>query len=176
MIDGRFNRAIAITQPGMFLSQPGSAIRASYHCAPMTVSIESAIRSRDWSEKLIPSVPIEMPSETPIALNRMPTNPAFTTPCFTSAARSLRCILQGLPSYQLAQMPTWAFCMSASVRPVANNIAWLAPWLLGWVIRELYLFRLVLMSDPNISRLGHTQQTSAFGVESVCDFSARQAF
>ena len=41
---------MAITVPGMFLSQPGSATSASYHWAPMMVSIESAMRSRDWSE------------------------------------------------------------------------------------------------------------------------------
>ena len=34
----------------MFLSQPGIEMFASYHCAHITVSIESAIRSRDWSE------------------------------------------------------------------------------------------------------------------------------
>ncbi len=50
MIAGRFRRPIAITQPGMFLSHPGIATKASYHWADMTVSIESAIRSRDWSE------------------------------------------------------------------------------------------------------------------------------
>ena len=50
MIDGRFNRNIPITDPGMFLSQPGTVMTASYHCAPTTVSIESAIRSRDGSE------------------------------------------------------------------------------------------------------------------------------
>ena len=47
---GRFSRAIAITQPGMFLSHPGIATSASYHCAAMIVSMQSAIRSRDWSE------------------------------------------------------------------------------------------------------------------------------
>ena len=47
---GRFTRPIAIRQPGMFLSQPGIETFASYHCAHITVSIESAIRSRDWSE------------------------------------------------------------------------------------------------------------------------------
>ena len=41
---------MAIRQPGMFLSQPGSEMQASYHWAPITVSIESAIRSRDCSE------------------------------------------------------------------------------------------------------------------------------
>ena len=44
------SRPIAIRQPGMFLSQPGIEMFASYHWAHMTVSIESAIRSRDCSE------------------------------------------------------------------------------------------------------------------------------
>ena len=47
---GRLSRPMAIRQPGMFLSQPGRAMLASYHWAAMTVSIESAIRSRDCSE------------------------------------------------------------------------------------------------------------------------------
>ena len=34
----------------MFLSHPGMAISPSYHWAAVSVSIESAIRSRDWSE------------------------------------------------------------------------------------------------------------------------------
>jgi hypothetical protein len=50
MSDGRFTRPMAIRQPGMFLSQPGSEMLASYHWAHITVSIESAIRSRDCSE------------------------------------------------------------------------------------------------------------------------------
>ena len=103
----------------MFLSQPGSETFASYHCALITVSIESAIRSLDWSEKLMPSVPIDMPSETPMVLKRMPTSPASTTLSLTAAARSFRCMLQGLPSNQTLAMPTWALSMSASVRPVA---------------------------------------------------------
>jgi hypothetical protein len=106
MIDGRFTRPIAITQPGMFLSQPGIEMFASYHCAPITVSIESAIRSRDWSEYFIPSVPIDVPSETPTVLNRRPTRPASFTPSFTAAARSSRCMLHGLPSNQTLAMPT----------------------------------------------------------------------
>ena len=67
----------------------------------------------------MPSVPIEMPSETPIVLNRIPTRSAATTPSFTFAARSFRCMLQELPSYQTLEIPTWALFMSASVRPVA---------------------------------------------------------
>ena len=48
MIDGRFSRPIAMTTPGMFLSQPGMATMPSYHWADMTVSMESAMMSRDW--------------------------------------------------------------------------------------------------------------------------------
>src|SRR3990167_7254050 len=98
MIAGRFKRPIAIKQPGMFLSQPGSAMSPSYHCAPMTVSIESAMISRDGNEYDMPSVPMEMPSDTPMVLKRMPTSPAAVTPSFTCAARSFRCMLQVLPS------------------------------------------------------------------------------
>jgi hypothetical protein len=36
--------------PGKFLSQPGSTMAPSYHCAPSTVSTESAMTSRDGSE------------------------------------------------------------------------------------------------------------------------------
>ena len=39
----------------MFLSQPGMAMLASYHCPPMTVSMESAMMSRDWREKDMPA-------------------------------------------------------------------------------------------------------------------------
>ena len=85
----------------------------------MTVSIESAMMSRDCSEKDIPSVPMEIPSLTPMVLKRMPTSPAATTPSFTFSARPRRCMLQEFPSNQTLAMPTSGFCMSRSVRPVA---------------------------------------------------------
>src|SRR5712692_7426241 len=131
---------MAMMQPGMFLSQPGMEILASCHWPPMMVSMESAMRSRDWSEKLMPSVPMEMPSLTPTVLNRKPTSPAAVTPCFTCSARVRRCMLQVLPSNQTLAMPTWGFCMSCSVSPAPYSIAWDAPCDLGWVTRALYLF------------------------------------
>ena len=85
----------------------------------MTVSTESAIRSRDCREKPMPSVPIEMPSETPMVLNRIGMRSACWTPVLTWSARSPRCMLQGLPSYQQAAMPTWPLFMSSGVSPVA---------------------------------------------------------
>ena len=57
----------------MFLSQPGRETLASYHCAAITVSMESAMRSRLCRLYDMPSVPIEMPSLTPIVLKRKPT-------------------------------------------------------------------------------------------------------
>jgi hypothetical protein len=128
---------MAIRQPGMFLSQPGIATRASYHWACITVSIESAMMSRDGSEKLIPSVPIEIPSLTPIVLNRMPTRPAATTPTRTSAARRSRCMLQVLPSYHMLAMPTCGLSRSAGWRPVPRSMACDAPCERGWVMRAL---------------------------------------
>ena len=47
---GRSTLHMAIRQPGMFLSQPGTVTTASYHCACMTVSMLSAMMSRDGSE------------------------------------------------------------------------------------------------------------------------------
>ncbi len=41
---------MAMSTPGMFLSQPGSEMLASYHWARMTVSMESAIMSRETSD------------------------------------------------------------------------------------------------------------------------------
>ena len=73
MIEGLFSLPMAIKEPGIFLSQPTSAIIASYHCAPITVSIESAITSRETKEYRIPEVPFDIPSLTPIVLNTSPT-------------------------------------------------------------------------------------------------------
>ena len=119
MILGRLRRDIAITQPGIFLSQPGRVIKPSYHCAPIIVSIESAITSRDCNEKRIPLVPIEIPSLTPTVLKRIPTKPASTTPFLTSSARVSKCILHGLPSYHTLPIPIWALAISVSFKPVA---------------------------------------------------------
>ena len=53
----------------MFLSQPPSASTPSIDWPFTTVSIESAITSRETSEYFMPSVPIEMPSATVIVPN-----------------------------------------------------------------------------------------------------------
>lgn len=47
MMEGRLNLAMAITTPGMFLSHPGREMLASYHWPHITVSMLSAMMSRD---------------------------------------------------------------------------------------------------------------------------------
>lgn len=106
MIEGRLTRAMAMIVPGMFLSQPGSEMLASYHWAPITVSMLSAIKSRDCRLKDMPSVPIDWPSLTPMVLNIKPTMPWSCTPALTVSARDSRCMLQGLLSYHTDEMPT----------------------------------------------------------------------
>jgi len=112
-------RPMAIMHPGMFLSQPGMEMLASYHWPRVTVSMESAMRSRDCSEKDMPSVPMEMPSLTPTVLKRMPLSPAASTPSLTLSASPSRCMLHGLPSYQTLAIPTCALSRSSRVIPVA---------------------------------------------------------
>ncbi len=53
----------------MFLSQPPMAMRPSNQAQPVTVSMESAMTSRETREYFMPSVPMEMPSEMVMVLN-----------------------------------------------------------------------------------------------------------
>jgi len=55
--------------PGRDLSHPASRTEPSRRSAIITVSTESAMTSRDTSEKCMPSCPIEMPSDTEIVPN-----------------------------------------------------------------------------------------------------------
>ena len=63
-MDGTFKRAMAIMQPGIFLSQPAMVISPSMRSPKVTSSMESAMTSRLTNEVFIPSVPMEMPSLT----------------------------------------------------------------------------------------------------------------
>ncbi len=55
--------------PGKDLSQPASSTEPSRRSAIITVSTESAITSRETSEKCMPTWPIAMPSDTEIVPN-----------------------------------------------------------------------------------------------------------
>src|SRR5690606_13112103 len=90
----------------------------------------------------MPSVPMEMPSLTPMVWNIRPLSLAAVTLALTRAARSFRCMLHGLPSQPVLATPTWALPMSSSEKPVAYSIALEAGWDTISVRRELYLLSL----------------------------------
>ena len=85
----------------MFLSQPPIATSPSKPSAPATVSIESAITSRDTSEYFIPSVPIEMPSDTVMVPKMTAFPPAPFTPVDARAESVSMCMLHGVTSLQV---------------------------------------------------------------------------
>src|SRR5450755_139855 len=120
---GTSSRAHAISMPGSDLSQPAMATSAS-NCSACTItSTESAITSRLTSEDFMPSVPIEIPSDTAIVPNSNGTAPACRTPSFAAAASPLRCRLHGVTSFQDEATATCGRSMSASLSPTARSIA-----------------------------------------------------
>ena len=80
----------------MFLSQPPMATRPSTSAAPQTVSIESAITSRETREYFIPSVPMEMPSLTVMVPKICGMVRALCSECTARSAKSLSPALQGV--------------------------------------------------------------------------------
>ncbi len=115
-------RAKAIIAPGMFLSQPPMARTPSIACALQTVSIESAITSRETSEYFIPSVPMEMPSETVIVPKTCGIAPAARSASMARSARGPIPTLQGVRLLWALATPTMGFWKSASAKPTARSI------------------------------------------------------
>ena len=72
-----------MTVPGMVLSQPDRATTPSNRCPRATSSMESAITSRLISDAFMPSVPMEMPSDTAMVLYSIGVPPAARMPAFT---------------------------------------------------------------------------------------------
>ena len=105
-------------QPGMFLSQPPIATKPSMHSQPTTVSIESAMTSRDTSEYFIPSVPIEMPSEIVMVLKTIALPPALFVPASATRANSSMCMLHGVTLLQVEATPMIGFSKSLFLKPV----------------------------------------------------------
>ena len=131
---GRFSRAIAIRQPGMFLSHPPIATNPSNCSHPATVSIESAITSRETSEYFMPSVPMEIPSEIVIVPKMTLFPPARSAPAAASRARRSMCMLHGVTMLHVDAIPTWGFLKSSRENPTAWSIARLAARSTGSVI------------------------------------------
>ena len=139
--DARSSLAAAISIPGSDLSQPASRTEPSIRSACITVSTESAITSRDTSEKCMPSWPIEIPSETEIVPNSIGQPFAWRTPTFTASARRSRDKLQGVTSFQEEATPICGFTQSSSPIPTARSIPRagarsipsVTSWLLGFM-------------------------------------------
>jgi hypothetical protein len=89
----------------------------------MTVSMESAITSRDTSEYFIPSVPIEIASDTVMVLKITGLPPALVTPAAASLDRPSMWTLQGVTWLHVEQTPICDFLKSSRVNPTACSIA-----------------------------------------------------
>ncbi len=87
-----------------------------------TVSIESAITSRETSEYFIPSVPIEMPSETVIVPKTCGIVPAARSASMARSASGAIPTLQGVRLLWALATPTMGFWKSASPKPTARSI------------------------------------------------------
>jgi hypothetical protein len=120
---GMSKRAMPIIAPGMFLSQPPIARRPSKLWARQTVSMESAITSRETSEHFMPSVPIEMPSLTVMVPKTWGIPPAVRMAPSAASARSPRPALQGVMLLWACATPTIGFSKSPSENPTARSMA-----------------------------------------------------
>ena len=108
--------------PGRDLSQPASRTDPSSRSAIITVSTESAITSRETSEKCMPSWPMAMPSETEMVPNSSGYPPAACTPFFTALASRSRDRLHGVISFHDDATPICGLTQSSSPMPTARSI------------------------------------------------------
>ena len=108
--------------PGSDLSQPASSTEPSSRSAIITVSTESAITSRETSEKCMPSWPIEMPSDTEIVPNSSGKPPAAWTPDFAALASRSSDRLHGVISFHEDAIPICGLAKSSSPRPTARSM------------------------------------------------------
>lgn len=114
---------MAMTQAGMFLSQPPMVTSPSNISQPATVSMESAMTSRETRLYFMPSVPMEMPSEMVMVLKMTLLPPAASTPLADSRASLSMWMLQGVTWLHVLAMPTWLFLKSARLKPTAWSMA-----------------------------------------------------
>ncbi len=75
--------------------------------------------SRLGSENRMPSVPMEMPSDTVMVLKMSGAPPACCTPLLAMRASSSMCMLHGVTSLHVLAMPTIGFLKSSSVKPTS---------------------------------------------------------
>ncbi len=90
-------RTMALYMAGTILSQLAMPIQASQGCAPMMVSIWSAISSREASEYFMPKWPMAMPSQmAPPTLAYQTLKPSAFSSSRTMAPIWSRCAWPGI--------------------------------------------------------------------------------
>ena len=120
---GMFSRMVAISMPGVILSQFEMQIMASAQCAFTMYSTESAISSRLGSEYSMPPCPMAMPSSTAIVLNSRGIAPAARMASATTWPTSRRCTCPGTNSVKLFATAMIGLPMSSRATPVARSRA-----------------------------------------------------
>ena len=116
---GILTLSAAITIPGTILSQLGIKTNASNAWAFAIHSIESAISSLVTKEYFIPSCPIAIPSQTPIAGITIGVPPATNIPFLTASVILSRFICPGIISFWADTTPIIGLFISSSVNPSA---------------------------------------------------------
>ncbi len=114
---------VAISMPGVILSQFEMQIMASAQCAFTMYSTESAISSRLGSEYSMPPWPMAMPSSTAIVLNSRGIAPAARIASATTWPTSRRCTCPGTNSVKLFATAMIGLPMSSLATPVARSRA-----------------------------------------------------
>ena len=125
----------------MFLSQPPTASTASIDWPFTTVSIASAITSRETSEYFMPSVPIEIPSATVMVPKTCGITPAARSAAMARSESAPMPALQGVRLLCAFATPTIGFWNAASSKPTARSIerfgARRSPSVMAWLRRSL---------------------------------------
>src|SRR6185312_13807060 len=114
---------MAMSAPGMFLSQPPMATNPSMPAQPTTVSMESAMTSRETREYFMPSLPMEMPSEMVMVLKTMALPPFSFAPFSASSASLSMCMLHGVTLLQVEAMPMMGLEKSSGLKPTGYSMA-----------------------------------------------------
>src|SRR5712691_3981511 len=121
----------------MFLSQPPTARRPSMASPLTTVSMASAITSRETREYFIPSVPIEMASLTVGVPNICGIVPAALSAESARAASAPRPKLHGVMLLCALATPTMGLVKSPSRKPTARSMARFPARSTPWVVMLL---------------------------------------
>ena len=112
---GILMRPAAMSMPGTILSQLGIMTSPSKAWPLATASMESQMSSRLASGYFMPSWPMAMPSQMPMAGNSIGVPPAAAMPSLTASAISRRCIWPGMISLKALTTPINGFCKSSSL-------------------------------------------------------------